>query len=93
MRKQRTVSEAAKQYIAERADKANVFFEYGTVCALFTAQEAAFIAEEEIKERAISAFCETYSKDCVQCKLAKQIDFGCRETCPAYEQFMELLNK
>lgn len=52
----------------------------------------AMEAEKQIIEKALEAFCETYSKDCIQCKLAKQVDFGCRNTCPAFEQFKDLIN-
>ena len=55
-------------------------------------REGFRIGSEWMMERALNSFCEVYNKDCIQCKLVKQIDFGCRETCPAFEQFKDLIN-
>lgn len=51
------------------------------------------MATIQTKEKAAEAFCEVYNKDCIQCKLGNQTDFGCRDTCPAFEQFIEIINR
>lgn len=50
------------------------------------------LGEQHTKERAIEAFCDEMNKESVMCKLSKQCDMACRDTCPAYESFINALN-
>ena len=46
-----------------------------------------------MKEKAGKAFCNEMNKESVMCKLSKQRDLACRDTCPAYESFIDKLNE
>lgn len=46
-----------------------------------------------VKERAIEAFCDEMNKESFMCKLSKQRDIDCRDTCPAYESFINALSQ
>lgn len=56
------------------------------------AQFGAREGERLMKEKAIEAFCDEMNKENVMCKLSKQCDMACRDTCPAYESFMNALS-